>query len=242
MTTASAPPVALPDIDWVEIPGGDYLYQDGKRRTLPIFSMARYLVTNLRYQAFIDAGGYDDARWWQGIERTQPQESRWPQATRPCTSVNWYEAVAFCRWLSEQLGYPVRLPTEDEWERAARGRDGRAFPWGDDYSTGYANINETWDNEGECKLEQTTVVGAYPQGASSEGVLDLAGNVWEWCLNKHEHPEEIEPDISGEARVLRGGSWYGNPEAVRSAVRNWNEPGERVDNAGFRLVSPAPIR
>jgi formylglycine-generating enzyme required for sulfatase activity len=93
----------------------------------------------------------------------------------------------------------------------------------------------------ECKLEQTTIVGAYPQGASSEGVLDLAGNVWEWCLNKHEHPEEIEPDTSGDARVLRGGSWYGNPDAVRSAVRNWNDPGERVDNAGFRLVSSGPM-
>jgi formylglycine-generating enzyme required for sulfatase activity len=86
------------------------------------------------------------------------------------------------------------------------------------------------------------IVGAYPQGASSEGVLDLAGNVCEWCLNKHEHPEEIEPDTSGDARVLRGGSWYGNPESVRSAVRNWNDPGERVDNVGFRLVSSCPIR
>jgi hypothetical protein len=156
MTTSSRPSHALPDIDWVEIPGGDYIYQDGKSRTLPTFYMARYPVTNVRYQAFIDAGGYDDERWWQGIERTQPQESRWPQATRPCTSVNWYEAVAFSRWLSEQLGYTVRLPTEEEWERAARGRDGRAFPWGDDYSTGYANINETWDSAGGQKLEHTT--------------------------------------------------------------------------------------
>ena len=243
MTASSAPPVAaLADIDWVEIPGGDYIYQDGKRRTLPTFHMARHPITNVRYQAFIDASGYDDERWWQGIERPQPQESRWPQATRPCISVNWYEAVAFCRWLSEQLGYTVRLPSEEEWERAARGRDGRAFPWGDDYHTGYANINETWDNAGECKLEQTTIVGAYPQGASTEGVLDMAGNVCEWCLNKHAHPEEIEPDASGDARVLRGGSWYGNPDAVRCAERNWNSPGERVDNAGFRLVSSGPIR
>ena len=243
MTTSTAPPVAtLPGIDWVEIPGGDYIYQDGKSRTLPTFYMARHPITNMRYQAFIDADGYDDERWWQGIERTKPQESRWPQAERPCTSVNWYEAMAFTRWLSEQLGYTVRLPTEEEWERAARGRDGRTFPWGDNYSTGYANINETWDNAGECKLEQTTIVGAYPQGASSEGVLDLAGNVWEWCLNKHQHPEEIEPDNSGDARVLRGGSWYGNPDAVRSAERNWNDPGERGDNVGFRLVSSGPIR
>jgi formylglycine-generating enzyme required for sulfatase activity len=129
MTASPAPPRALPDIDWVEIPGGDYIYQEGTSRSLPTFYMARHPVTNVCYQAFIDAGGYDDECWWQGIERPKPQESRWPQATRPCTSVNWYEAVAFSRWLSEQLGYSVRLPTEEEWERAARGRDGRAFPW-----------------------------------------------------------------------------------------------------------------
>ncbi|MBE2260813.1 MAG: SUMF1/EgtB/PvdO family nonheme iron enzyme [Candidatus Accumulibacter sp.] len=243
MTTSSDLPVAaLPDIDWVEIPGGDYIYQDGKSRTLPTFYMARHPITNMRYQAFLDACGYDDERWWQGIERATPQEPRWPQATRPRTSVNWYEAVAFGRWSSEQLSYTVRLPTEEEWERAARGRAGRTFPWGDDYSTGYANIDETWDDAGECKLEQTTIVGAYPLGTSSEGVLDLAGNVCEWCLNKHEHPEEIEPDTSGDARVLRGGSWDGDADAVRSAERNWNDPGERVDNVGFRLVSSGPIR
>ena len=236
------PTVVLPEVDWVEIPGGEYIYQEGISRSLPTFFMARYPVTNVQYQTFIDAGGYGDERWWQGIEHPQPEASRWPQPKRPCTSVNWYEAVAFSRWLSEQLGYEVRLPTEEEWERAARGRDGRAYPWGENYETGDANINETWDSPGGCKLEQTTAVGAYPQGASSEGVLDLAGNVCEWCLNKHDHPEQVDADTSGDARVLRGGSWYGDPDAVRSAERNWNDPGERVDNVGFRLVSSAPSR
>ena len=240
--TASPPTSALPGIDWVKIPAGDFIYQDGASRSLPTFYMARDPITNIRYQAFIDAGAYDDERWWQGLVHTQPEESRWPEPERPCTSVNWYEAVAFSRWLSEQLGYAVRLPTEEEWERAARGRDGRAFPWGDDYKTGCANINETLENTGACNLEQTTPVGAYPRGASSEGVLDLAGNVGDWCLNKYEHPEVIEADTSGDPRVLRGGSWYGNPDAVRSAERNWNDPGERVDNVGFRLVSSGPTR
>jgi formylglycine-generating enzyme required for sulfatase activity len=240
MTVSSSASV-LPSIDWVEIPGGDYIYQQGERRSLPTFYMSRYPITNARFRAFSDAGGYDDERWWQGLECTEPEESRWPQPERPCISVNWYEAVAFSRWLSEQLGYAVRLPTEEEWERAARGRDGRTFPWGNDYTTGYANINETGDDSGERKLEQTTPVGVYPQGASIEGVLDLAGNVDEWCLNKHDHPEVIEADTSRDSRMLRGGSWYGNPDAVRSAERNWTGPREQVDNVGFRLVSSNPI-
>ena len=241
MTTSPAPS-ALPGIDWVKITAGDFIYQEETSHSLPTFYMARNPVTNIRYQTFIDAGAYDVERWWKGLVCTKPETSRWPQSERPCTSVNWYEAVAFSRWLSEQLGFEVRLPTEEEWERAARGRDGRTFPWGDDYKTGYANINETLENNGLCNLMQTTPVGAYPQGASSEGVLYLAGNVWDWCLNKHEPPHEIEADTSGDPRMLRGGSWYGNPDAVRSAERNWNDLGERVDNVGFRLVSSGPIR
>lgn len=240
--TAFPSPTSLPGVDWVQIPAGEFIYQNGATRSLSTFYMARDPVTNVRYQAFIDAGAYDDDRWWQGLVCTKPKESRWPQSERPCTSVNWYEAVAFSRWLSKQLGFVVRLPTEEEWERAARGRDGRAFPWGDDYKTGYANINETLENNGACNLMQTSPIGTYPQGASSEGVLDLAGNVWDWCLNKHKNPEEIIVDTSGDARILRGGSWYGNPDTVRCAERNWNNPGERVDNVGFRLVSFGPIR
>jgi formylglycine-generating enzyme required for sulfatase activity len=233
--------ILLPDIDWVEIPGGDFIYQEGERRSLPTFYMARYPVTNVQYQTFIDAGGYGDQRWWADLVRPEPDESRWSQGNRPRTNVDWYEAVAFSRWLSAQLGYEVRLPTEEEWERAARGQDGREYPWGAGYQTGYANIDERYSKAGEWSLEQTTAVGGYPHAASAEGVLDLSGNVWEWCLNKYDQPDQGEADTSGDSRVARGGAWILSPDFARGSLRFGDKPLNRYVNWGFRLVSSAPI-
>ncbi|HRD93044.1 MAG TPA: SUMF1/EgtB/PvdO family nonheme iron enzyme [Accumulibacter sp.] len=234
----------LPALDWVEIPGGEFIYQNGEKRRLPTFHMARYPITNAQYQAFIDAGGYKSkgaSDWWRDLKQAKPARSSWPQANRPRTDVDWYEAVAFSRWLSVQLGYEVRLPSDEEWERAARGRDGREYPWGKDYRTGYANINEKNSKAGEWYLAQKTAVGVYPQGASGEGVLDLAGNVWEWCVNKYDHPDQLEADTSGDRRVLRGGSWGFYPDYARGSQRDGVAPGGRDGFIGFRLVSSAPI-
>lgn len=232
----------LPALDWVEIPGGEFIYQKGEKRQLPTFYMARYPVTNVQYQTFVDADGYGDDRWWDDLLRPEPAESRWPQANRPRTNVNWYEAVAFSRWLSAQLGHEVRLPTEEERERAARGREGHDYPWGEAYRTGYANINEKAAEAGEWYLEQTTAVGVYPQSASSEGVLDLVGNVWEWCLNKDGRPEQIAADTRGDERALRGGgSWIDSLVFALGSQSFRSGPVARVDNIGVRLVSPAPL-
>ncbi len=231
----------LPDIDWVTIAGGDFVYQQRERRRLPAFRIARYPVTNLQYQTFTDAGGYRDDRWWRDLKRSEPEPPRWPQANRPRTNVDWYEAVAFCRWLTAQLTYEIRLPTEEEWERAARGVEGREYPWGNDYESGRANINETHDKSGQWYLQQTTAVGVYPHGASSEGILDLAGNVGEWCLNEYEHPEQMQADKSSATRVPRGGSWRDVAEFARSSRRSTSPSDGRSINLGFRLVSSAPI-
>ncbi len=233
----------LPEIDWVEIPGGVFLYQEGERPSLASFRMARYPVTNAQYQAFIDAGGYRDDRWWKELGRLNPEACQWPQANRPRTNVGWYEAVAFCRWLSPQLGYEVRLPNEQEWERAARGTEGREYPWGNEYASGRANIDEisTIQRVGEWYLEQTTAVGVYPHGASSEGVLDLSGSVWEWCLNKYDRPDQTRIDTSGDTRVLRGGSWRNHADLARGSLRMWYNPDYRSYTRGFRLVSSAAV-
>jgi formylglycine-generating enzyme required for sulfatase activity len=230
----------LPDIDWVEIAGGEFVYQEGERRKTEAFLMARYPVTNAQFQAFVDAkDGYADDRWWRGLDKPDrtPRAGAWREGNHPRETVSWYEAMAFCAWLGYRLKLDVRLPTEWQWERAARGRYGREFPWGKEYVAGYANINETYQKAGPHSLARTSPVGIYPQGGSlDEKVLDLAGNVWEWCLNEYKNPERIQAGGTG-SRVLRGGSWRYDPDFARAQARNDDGPGSRSFSFGFRVVA-----
>ena len=135
-------------------------------------------------------------------------------SNHPGETVSWYEAIAFCRWLDARLrgrggipeGWEVRLPTEQEWEKAARGTHGQEFPWGQQFEPGYANIDGTQGHAGSHSLGQTTAVGSYPQGVSPYAAFDMAGNVWEWCLTKRIEPHDASVG-GGDMRVLRGGSW-----------------------------------
>ncbi|AUB84032.1 formylglycine-generating enzyme family protein [Candidatus Thiodictyon syntrophicum] len=232
-----------PAIDWVAIPAGDFLYGDRKeRRPTEAFRISRFPITNAQYQAFIAAGGYREKRWWEGLEKRieSPADSKWKQPNRPRESVSWYEAMAYCAWLSDTLKLEVRLPTEWEWERVARGTDGREYPWGDGYRAGYANIDEKYANAGPSYLEQTTAVGLYPHGASPEGVLDLSGNVWEWCLNEYKDPSRIQPGGTG-SRVVRGGSWGLFQHVARAAYRYGYGPHDRYDYVGLRVLCVSPI-
>ena len=211
----------VPDIDWVEIPEGEFIYQEGERRQIDRFYIARYPVTNAQYAAFPG-------------DRTA-EGPQWSESNHPRETVSWHEATAFCAWLGKQLGCEARLPTEEEWERAARSTDGRMYPWGGGkYLTGYANIDETYQNVGPHYLGRTSAVGIYPQGASAEGVMDLSGNVWEWCQDKY--------DEDGESRVLRGGSWNYDQENARAVCRYHYHPGNRDYVTGFRVVCSSPIR
>ena len=238
----------LPDIDWVEVPAGAFLYGDEKgKKTVPAFRIARYPVTNAQYQAFIEDGGYETDAWWEGLaQRPGPARGTWTDPNAPRETVSWYEAMAYSRWLDARLrargllpeGRAVRLPTEEEWEKAARGSDGREFPWGK-FDSGRANIDKTWGYAGPYDLGQTSAVGLFPAGASPCGALDTAGNVWEWCLNEYEHPERRGP--GGNARrVVRGGSWRYDRGYARSACRGDGAPGRRSDALGLRLVCVAP--
>ncbi|MGH8582355.1 MAG: formylglycine-generating enzyme family protein [Gammaproteobacteria bacterium] len=237
--------VRVPDIDWVEIGAGPSIYQDGHTRELPAFWISRYPITNDQFQTFIDDGGYGEDRWWRDLKQPQSEPSRWLQGNRPRTGVDWYEAVAFTRWLSARWNVPegaIRLPTEVEWEKAARGVEGLVYPWGNEYRSGFANIDETVRKDGPWYLEETTAVGLYPHGRSPYGVEDLAGTVWEWCLNKYEQPDVVGTDTSGDSRVLRGGSWGDLSVRARAGGRFGFHPYGRNYFAGFRVVSSVPIR
>ena len=149
--------------------------------------------------------------------------------------------MAFCRWLSAALNQDIRLPTEQQWERAASGTDGREYPWGQGYELGNANCDEvTFENlPGGVEVGRTTAVGLYPQ-TGAEGLFDLAGNVWEWCLNERESPNNIGT-AGAASRVLRGGSWNDDTQDLRAADRLDYHPDERYRDVGFRVCRVAPI-
>jgi len=244
----------IPDVDWVKIPGGVFTmgpdpgpWSKAARIQPEVddFRIGRYPATHVQYQAFIDDGGYSP-KWkrcwtreglkWKG-DRQGPDEVpvEFEAANHPRVEVTWYEASAFCRWLGEKLGHEVRLPTEVEWERAARGKDGRVYPWGDGWDASRCNAGETG-------IGTTCAVGSFPSGASSESVLDLSGNVWEWCSTKwrNSYEEPADDDPEGEAsRVLRGGSFAVDCFGARCAIRVSGDP--RFADVYLRFRVSAPI-
>ena len=233
----------VPDIAWVFVSAGEFIYQDGEKINLPGFHIARYPVTHCQFQAFIDdPEGYGNPQWWEGLAERfeQPDQPGWDYANHPRETVSWYEAVAFCRWLTQLLGNEVRLPTEQEWEKAARGINGFEYPWGNGYQPGHANINESYTHIWPHYLDQTSAVGLYPQGQSPFGASDMAGNVWEWCLNEYKQSQRQGMEGNGR-RVARGGSWDYKQGRVRAASRYDHHPDDRDSNFGFRLVCVAPI-
>ena len=257
-------PDGLPDIAWCEVPAGAFIMgSDGHRPdekprrtvTLPAFAIGKYPVTHAQYQAFVTApDGYRDRIWWQEPARLagredKPGDGAWPVSNHPVESVSWYEAVAFSRWLTARLrragdldaGTEIRLPTEEEWEKAARGTDGRVYPWGNSYEEGKANIDEKSMGAGPSFLNRTIAVGSYPAGASPCGALDMAGNVWEWTLTEYKNKQSKDP-TNDRARVMHGGSWFIIPGYVRASCRSALLPHGRFYDIGFRVVRGAPVQ
>ena len=197
---------------------------------LPAFKIGKYLVTNREYQAFVRGGaGYRPPSHWDGDEYPSGQ------GDHPVVNVSWHDAVAYCSWLTEQTGQLYRLPTEAEWEKAARGSDGRQYPWGNEFDPARCNSGEGGPGE-------TTPVGQYPEGASPYGILDMAGNVWEWCSTLYK-PYPYDPGDGREnpeaegGRVLRGGTFSDGARHVRCAFRYRNFPYTRNRYYGFRVVA-----
>ncbi len=232
-------PDGLPDIEWVEIPAGQFTYQDNERLHLETFYMARYPVTYAQFEAFVQGDGYStDAYWteaglqWRGANR-QPtafwNDPQWHLSNHPVVGVTWYEAYAFSQWLRAKLGLEIHLPTEQEWEKAARGSDARIYPYKGDFDPTKANVYDTG-------IGRTSAVGIFPNGASPYGLLDMSGNVWEWCITDYETGRS--DSISGNSsRVLRGGSWiFVGASYSRAVVRYGSLPRLRGYDVGFRVA------
>ena len=226
----------LPDIDWVEIPPGRIKLEDNDHVfEVKAFRMARYPVTNVQFEAFIKAGdGYHNEEWWKGIQPIDtPNQPSWQEPNGPRETVSWFEAVAFCRWLSARTEAKIRLPTEWEWQQAATGGDpSREYPWPGGWDPSRCNASQS-------RLNRTTAVGMYPGGATQQGLQDMLGNLWEWCLNKYDKPgqaQAILPSHDSGQRVIRGGSWNYDPGNLRASFRLRNDADFRGGNVGFRLA------
>lgn len=229
------PPYGEPE--WVEIPAGEFWMGSGSglhQVRLNTYRIARVPITNAQYYLFVQATGYPAPEHWR--------EDRPPKGfeSHPVVYVTWQDAMAYCRWLSERTGKLITLPSEAEWEKAARGdKDQREYPWGDTFEA-------TRCNSSELGLGDTTPVGIFPEGASPFGCLDMAGNVWEWTRSLYEDypypPEGSErqaregPAATGR-RVLRGGAFRGDARSARCAYRVGLGPDSRYVGYGFRVVA-----
>jgi formylglycine-generating enzyme len=220
----------------VEVPAGDFWMgcnekvdtecegdeKPGRTVNLPTFMIDKTEVTVADYQKCVDTGpctppGTGGACNW-GVDGRE---------THPINCVDWKQATAYCA----QTG--KRLPTEAEWEKAARGTDGRKYPWGNEWDAKKVNVGSGG----------TVPVGSYPEGKSPHGALDMAGNVWEWTADWYaadyyktgpaQNPKGAD---KGEYRSVRGGSWLPRPRIARASSRRWTDPGDRRGSIGFRCA------
>jgi len=192
----------------VKVPAGKFLYgEDKEEKELGDFYIDLYPVTNAEFKAFVDATGNPEPASWR--------DHTWPKGkeNHPVVEVNWKSAAAYAAWAGK------RLPTDEEWEKAARGTDGRTWPWGDEWDIKKANVFSG----------DTTPVGQYsPAGDSPYGAADMAGNVWEWIGGISEH---------ALTAPLRGGDWLDGPEEAKTTYIRKHTPHRKNPFVGFRCAA-----
>ena len=202
--------------------------------TLSRYYLSRHPITNGQYELFDPS---------HARKRAPAAGER-----HPVVYVSGSEAAKFCQWLSSRERRRYRLPTEAEWEYAARGADGRKYPWGDQEGRGdlanFADQNTVFawsDREIDDGFAESSPVGAFPLGASPFGMEDMAGNVWEWCLDfleTYRGTPKVNPRgaVSGAKRIYRGGSWKSRFNSLRATTRGSNVPNYTCNDLGFRIV------
>ncbi len=254
-------------IEWVAMPEGEFIigstpeeaeaaYTDAKLRSsllekhtfdaevpkhtvyLSAYQISRYEITNAQYRAFIEATGRPTPRGHQGEETWKDEDFN--ADTQPVVGVTWFDAQAFAEWIGGSL------PTEAQWERAARGTKRRIYPWGNDppKARHHANFGRRYN--------RPTPVGQFPDGNSPNGISDLAGNVWEWCLDEYnpsfyqqnskavrQNPLNLRYRDVLRARVIRGGAWDMGSAFLRSGLRSMFYPLDSTHTIGFRVVRPS---
>ncbi len=240
-----------PPMDMVFVPGGAFHMgaerggADERPRheiTLAPYLLDRTEVTVERYQECVNAGGCpEDGFLSNGPAAAYCNYGAPQREQHPMNCVRWDGAVAFCEWAGR------RLPTEAEWERAARGTDERPYPWGSEPATCERCVMKSEAGDG-CSADRTWEVGSRPHGVSELGIFDLAGNVWEWVQDWYaadyyaiSPPRDPRGPTTGTKRVIRGGSWLSETDgaALRSTVRRGADPEEEGNGVGFRCARDA---
>jgi formylglycine-generating enzyme required for sulfatase activity len=201
------------------------------RVELSEYYIGKYPVTVAQFRVFLRESGHNASKGWENSNRFD---------NHPAVEVSWQDAIAYCKWLTDRFkyrGWLIQLPSEAQWERAARGTKGWQYPWGTD------KIDPNRANYIETEIHTPSPVGCFPGGASPCGAMDMIGNVWEWCLDRYQDdfyakspPRDPSGPSKGSLRVIRGGSWSFNARLCRAASRYGGVPGDRYAHFGFRLV------